>query len=151
MDLELKNVHCCGIKDVKGMNSGTPWSGEGFMKLLVVKSQSFNEPHLGNTKYAGYAHYTFSYAYDTINTKGGFRSQKQAEYRFRVLRKYIEKHGLGDFYVTKEQPSPVYGGKHTIIAGIFTPDTEALMAHARKKKWVKAKADTMPHHATVWV
>lgn len=145
--LVVKSVHCCGMKDLKGMNN-EKWSAKGFVKKLLTTVVSYKKPCKGAYRFAGYAHYLLSGAYalnDEYEPYGALDkttdgtgvcpkayTQKEQHRRFKTLKNLIEREGLGTVTLAPEGKSPTYGHKHIILTAIWTPDNKGLIKYGRR-------------------
>lgn len=145
MQMQVKHVHCCGIRDLKVMNS-LRFTPKKFIQRLCREIPSYQQPNNGEMKYAGFAHYTLSVAHVTdkkTGTEGIYVLR-----RCSALSNYIAKHKLGTVVWSEPAPSPTYGGKHMIKIGFFTPDQERLIKFGRENGWIPKEWKKIPMTGT---
>lgn len=124
--------HCCGGKDVEGMNCPV-WTPSQFIKALVQKDQKFHSPPTPGIDYIGRGFYNIVGAGSTNI------SIERMHNRMSRLGEYIEKYKLGTLTVAPQAPNTNYKGLHKLLPAIFTPDNPALYQFAVKRKWIENK------------
>jgi hypothetical protein len=135
MELKVLTLDCCGMKDIRAMNEPR-FTAPKFFKQLVERVSSYQQPNMGYMKYAGFSHFMLSGAI-VKGVKAGRTSEKLVRRRFVLLENYIKKHELGTLVLTEAADSPTYGGKHLIIAGLYTPNQKNLVQWGRERGYIR--------------